>query len=105
MRIPILDACHNLEKLPDELGSLKKLTYFWIYPGASCWSICPKNWLCLLNFGVLKGFSIVDATGKDARKYTDLAGLKKLNRLNITNKQEGFPCGRTATHSTKVQTP
>ncbi|KAL7233852.1 hypothetical protein ACSBR1_017458 [Camellia fascicularis] len=78
-----LKACWNLEKLPNEIGSLTKLTHFDM---SGCYLIdsMPKGLASLSNLQVLKGFIIGDRTCT----LGDLEKLKKLRKLGLYANRE-----------------
>ncbi|KAK8485925.1 hypothetical protein V6N11_034502 [Hibiscus sabdariffa] len=88
-----LRACHNLEELPKEVGSLKILTHldlsecFWI-------DIIPKQLSHLSNPKVLKGFVINKISPCTLRNLTKLSNLAK---LSIYVKDDDFSLDETAT--------
>ncbi|KAL7204003.1 hypothetical protein ACSBR2_017129 [Camellia fascicularis] len=78
-----LKDCWNLEKLPNEIGSLTKLTHLDM---SGCYLIdsMPKGLTSLSNLQVLKGFVIGDRTCT----LGDLEKLKKLRKLGLYANRE-----------------
>ena len=81
--LEILDlrACHNLEKLPSTISSLKKLTHLDI---SECHLLerMPKGLDKLTSLQVLKGF-VVSTSRKGPGRIEEVTGLKKLRKLSI----------------------
>ncbi|GMP42447.1 hypothetical protein CsSME_00012195 [Camellia sinensis var. sinensis] len=82
MMILDLKACWNLEKLPNEIGSLTKLTHLDM---SGCYLIdcMPKGLALLSNLQVLKGFIIGGPRTKGQCTLGDLEKLKKLRKLGL----------------------
>ncbi|KAL7185640.1 hypothetical protein ACSBR2_027564 [Camellia fascicularis] len=76
-----LRACHNLESLPSDIGSLRKLTHLDV---SQCFLLegMPKGIEKLSSLQVLKGF-VIGHTKKNFSKLGDLVQLKKLRKLSI----------------------
>ncbi|KAI8007236.1 Disease resistance RPP13-like protein 4 [Camellia lanceoleosa] len=76
-----LRACHNLESLPSDIGSLRKLTHLDV---SQCFLLegMPKGIEKLSSLQVLKGF-VIGHTKKNLSKLGDLVQLKKLRKLSI----------------------
>lgn len=83
VNLEILDlrACHNLESLPSDIGSLRKLTHLDV---SQCFLLegMPKGVEKLSSLQVLKGF-VIGHTKKNLSKLGDLVQLKKLRKLSI----------------------
>ncbi|CAL5406423.1 unnamed protein product [Camellia sinensis] len=83
VNLEILDlrACHNLESLPSDIGSLRKLTHLDV---SQCFLLegMPKGIEKLSSLQVLKGF-VIGHTKKNLSKLGDLVQLKKLRKLSI----------------------
>ncbi|KAL7215519.1 hypothetical protein ACSBR1_027645 [Camellia fascicularis] len=83
VNLEILDlrACHNLESLPSDIGSLRKLTHLDV---SQCFLLegMPKGIEKLSSLQVLKGF-VIGHTKKNLSKLGDLVQLKKLGKLSI----------------------
>ncbi|KAI8008720.1 Disease resistance RPP13-like protein 4 [Camellia lanceoleosa] len=83
VNLEILDlrACHNLESLPSDIGSLRKLTHLDV---SQCFLLegMPKGIEKLSSLQVLKGF-VIGHTKKNPSKLGDLIQLKKLRKLSI----------------------
>ncbi|KAL3565100.1 hypothetical protein D5086_033146 [Populus alba] len=82
-RLEILDlkACHNLEELPSEIGSLTSLTHLDVSDCPFLESM-PKELQKLTRLQVLKGF-VIGNSKRTPCKIADLADLKELRRLSI----------------------
>lgn len=76
-----LKACHNLETLPDDIASLRRLTHLDV---SQCYLLesMPKGIEKLTELQVLKGF-VIGSSSKTPCRISDLAKLKKLTRLSI----------------------
>ncbi|XP_028068485.1 disease resistance RPP13-like protein 4 [Camellia sinensis] len=83
VNLEILDlrACHNLESLPSDIGSLRKLTHLDV---SQCFLLegMPKGIEKLSSLQVLKGF-VIGHTKKNRSKLGDPVQLKKLRKLSI----------------------
>ncbi|KAL7216113.1 hypothetical protein ACSBR1_028119 [Camellia fascicularis] len=83
VNLEILDlrACHNLESLPSDIGSLRKLTHLDV---SQCFLLegMPKGIEKLSSLQVLKGF-VIGHTKKNLSKLGDLVQLKKLRKLSL----------------------
>ncbi|KAF7845318.1 disease resistance RPP13-like protein 4 [Senna tora] len=82
--LEILDlrACHNLESLPSNISSLKKLTHLDV---TECYLLesMPKTLGEVYSLQVLKGFVIGKYSKKNPCKISDLKSLKNLKRLGV----------------------
>ncbi|KAL3719098.1 hypothetical protein ACJRO7_004101 [Eucalyptus globulus] len=85
VNLEILDlrACHNLEKLPEDIASLKKLRAC-LATCQTCYLIerMPKGNEKLSSLQVLKGF-VIGTVRKNPCRISDLRKLTKLRRLSI----------------------
>ncbi|THG01498.1 disease resistance RPP13-like protein 4 [Camellia sinensis] len=77
-----LKACWNLEKLPNEIGSLTKLTHLDM-SGCHLIDSMPKGLASLSNLQVLKGFVIGGPRTKGQCTLGDLEKLNKLRKLSL----------------------
>ncbi|GMP42454.1 hypothetical protein CsSME_00012202 [Camellia sinensis var. sinensis] len=77
-----LKACWNLDKLPNEIGSLTKLTHLDM---SGCYLIdsMPKGLASLQDLQVLKGFVIGSPRTKGQCTLSDLEKLEKLRKLGL----------------------
>ena len=90
MRILDLRACHNLEELPDGIGSLKQLTHLDI---SECYLLeyIPKGIALLSELLVFKGFVVGDRVSADSCPLDELLELRKLRKLSIYTNKMTFP--------------
>ncbi|KAJ4979515.1 hypothetical protein NE237_010295 [Protea cynaroides] len=82
LRVLDLRACHNLEKLPVEIASLKKLTHLDV---SECYLLeyMPKGLGDLSELQLLNGF-VVNTWSQDACNLFELTKLGSLQKLSIT---------------------
>ncbi|KAL2330348.1 hypothetical protein Fmac_017929 [Flemingia macrophylla] len=81
LRILDLKACHNLETLPNNISSMKRLKCLIL---SHCYLLdaMPKGIEKLAELEVLKGF-VISNSRKTPCKISDLSNLKRLRRLSI----------------------
>ena len=82
-KLLILDvkACHNLERLTDDISSMKSLTHL-IMSDCCLLEGMPKGIEKLTNMRVLKGL-LISTSEKTPCRISDLVKLRKLRRLSI----------------------
>ncbi|XP_074566372.1 uncharacterized protein LOC141822983 [Curcuma longa] len=88
-KLVVLDlrACHNLEKLPPNLGDAHRLQFLDV---SDCTLLdqMPKTLASLSELEVLKGFVVCDYWNKNCCQIGDLLKLTKLRKLSITTSRE-----------------
>ncbi|CAJ1964380.1 unnamed protein product [Sphenostylis stenocarpa] len=81
LETPDLKDCHNLETLPDDIASLRKLRHLDL---SHCYLLkkMPKGFEKLSELRVLKGF-VIGSSKRSPCRISDLANLEKLEWLSI----------------------
>ncbi|KAG6471032.1 hypothetical protein ZIOFF_072125 [Zingiber officinale] len=82
-----LRSCHNLEKLPPNLGDARRLQFLDV---SDCTLLdqMPKTLASLSELEVLKGFVVCDYWNRNCCQIGDLLKLTKLRKLSITTSRE-----------------
>lgn len=88
-KLVVLDlrACHNLEKLPPNLGHARRLQFLDV---SDCTLLdqMPKTLASLSELEVLKGFVVCNYWNENCCQVGDLLKLTKLRKLSITTSRE-----------------